>query len=73
MDGRVLERLPHGQVGVVQLDVLADQRDRHRPVAGVDLVHEGAPLGEVGVAALEAEMRMTSASSFSLCMSSGTW
>ena len=54
-DGRVLERLPHGQVGVVQLHVLAHEGDGHRLVAGVDVLDERLPLGQVGRPDVEPE------------------
>ena len=44
---RVAQRLRHGKVGVVQLDVLADQTDAHGLRAVVDLFDHAHPLGHV--------------------------
>ena len=44
----MLERLGHRQVGVVELDVLADEGDTHLAVAGADALDQPPPVGEVG-------------------------
>ena len=41
VDRGVLERLGHREVGVVELDVLADQGDPHAALAGVDALARG--------------------------------
>ena len=45
----VLQRLDHREVGVGQVDVLADQADAHRLGGGLDPRDERAPVGEVGL------------------------
>ena len=49
VDPCVLERLVHGEVGVVQLHVLADEADRHLDLAQSDPLGQFEPLAEVGV------------------------
>ena len=44
VDARVLERLVHGQVGVVELHVLADERDLDLAFEPVDPLDERLPL-----------------------------
>ena len=43
VEAGVAERLDHRQVGVGQVDVLADDPDPHRSDGGVDLVDQRAP------------------------------
>ena len=47
--GGVLERLGDGQVGVGQLDVLADERDLERGLGRLDPLDQRAPAVEVGL------------------------
>ena len=47
--GRVAQGLGHGQVGVRQLDVLADERDLERRLGRLDPLDERAPAVEVGL------------------------
>ena len=54
-DARVLERLVHGEIRVVQLHVLPDERDLDLVVLLGDPVGELAPLAEVGRRRLEPE------------------
>ena len=56
VDGRVLEGLPDRQVGLVELHVLADQRDGDRLVTGVDALDQRAPLGRGRARRGEAEL-----------------
>ena len=44
---RVEQRLRHTEIGVVQLRVLAHQRDLHPPLYAADPVHHGPPVGHV--------------------------
>src|SRR5205814_725004 len=44
---RVADRLGDGQIGVAELDVLADEPDLERDARGPDALHERAPLREV--------------------------
>ena len=44
----VLQRLHHGQVGVAQVHVFADDRDVHGIRRGVDPLDQVVPLGQVG-------------------------
>ena len=48
MDARVLERLVHGQVGVVQLHVLPDEADVDLAAALGDALGQLGPLAELG-------------------------
>ncbi len=68
----VVERLHHGQVGVAQVHVLADDRDRDRLGGGVDPIDERLPLGEVGLARRRRRCRASSSSRPSRCSTSGT-
>src|SRR3982750_824274 len=43
VDGRVLERLDHRQVCVLELDVLADEPDLHGALGGVGALDERLP------------------------------
>ena len=52
----VLQRLVHGEVGVLQLHVLADERDLDELAARVDALRQLGPLAEVDVGGLEAEL-----------------
>ena len=54
-DARVLQRLVHGEVRVVELHVLADERDLDLVATLADPVGQLAPLGEVGRPRLEPE------------------
>ena len=56
--GRVAERLGDGQVGVRQLDVLADERDLEDRLGRLDALDERAPAVEVrdGVGIAQAEL-----------------
>ena len=53
---RVLERLVHGEVGVVELDVLADEGDLDRVLPVGDPVGQLAPFGEIGLPVAEPEL-----------------
>ena len=55
VDARVLERLVHREVGVVELHVLADERDRHLLARLADPVDHVLPLAEVGRRRLDPE------------------
>src|SRR3984893_689981 len=57
VDPCVLERLVHGEVGVVQLDVLANERDRDLALALGESIGELLPLAEVEAADRKAEPR----------------
>ena len=52
----VLERLDHRLVGVLELDVLADQRDPDGAVGGVGAPAELLPVGEIGWRSLDPEV-----------------
>ena len=57
VDARVPERLVHGEVGVAELDVLADERDLDLGVAArPDALAELEPLAQVGLAGGQAEL-----------------
>jgi hypothetical protein len=56
VDGRVLERLPHREVGLVELYVLAHEGDGHGAAHRVDALDEGLPLREVGLGRLETQL-----------------
>ena len=56
MHARVLQRLVHGEVRVVQLHVLADERDLDLAVERVDPLDERAPLFIGATRRLEAEL-----------------
>jgi len=45
----MLERLVHGEVGVVELDVLADERDLDGVLPLADALRQVGPLGEIRV------------------------
>ena len=53
---RVEERLNDAQIGVVQADVFADERDAHMTVHAVDLVDQRAPLGHVRFTAVKVQL-----------------
>src|SRR5579883_3437143 len=53
---RVRERLVDRLVGVVELDVLADERDLERLLGVDERVDEPLPLGEVGAVAVDVEV-----------------
>ena len=55
-DARVLERLVHREIGVVQLHVLADERDLDRLAPVVDPLGQLEPVGQVGLGGVEAEL-----------------
>ena len=55
MEAAVLERLDHREVGVGQIDVLADEADPHRPHRCLDAVDEGLPRRQVDLVLVEAE------------------
>ena len=44
---RVTERLRHREIGVVQLDVLADQSNPHRLRAAFNTVKHSIPIGKI--------------------------
>ena len=48
VDARVLERLDHGQVGVLELHVLADERDAHVLLRLGRAAHGRLPVAELG-------------------------
>ena len=48
MEAAVLERLDHRLVGVLELHVLADERDPHGALGGVGAATELLPVGQVG-------------------------
>ena len=50
------ERLNDAQIGVVQADVFADERDAHMTVHAVDLVDQRAPLGHVRFTAVKVQL-----------------
>ena len=52
---RVAQRLDHGEIGVVQLRILADERNGHALCAAVDAAYHFLPLGEIGLRLAEAE------------------
>ena len=54
-DAAVLKRLDDGEVGVVQLDVLADQRDGHFALRVLEALDQLDPVLQVGLALLELE------------------
>jgi hypothetical protein len=56
VDTSVVERLVDGQVGVLQLDVLADERDLHRPLAAADSLRQLQPLAQIRLLGREAEL-----------------
>ena len=56
VDARVLQRLVHRQVRVVELDVLADERDLDRVLALLDPLGELEPLAEIGGRRVDAEL-----------------
>ena len=56
VDARVLERLVDGEVGVVELHVLADERDLDRLAALAEPLDEVVPLAEVGVGRVDPEL-----------------
>ncbi len=56
VDPRVLERLVHGQIGVVELDVLADERDLDGVLALGDALCQLRPHREVGFTVAESEL-----------------
>ena len=60
VEGGVLERLDDRQVGVGQLDVLADQPDAHRLRGGLDLRDDLLPRRQVERMRFETSMRSTS-------------
>ena len=49
-DARVVQRLLDADVGVVELDVLADDGDAQARLGGADALHQTAPVGQVGLA-----------------------
>ena len=53
---RVEERLNDAQIGVVQADVFADERDAHMTVHAVNLVDQRAPLGHVRFTAVKVQL-----------------
>ncbi len=53
---RVMQRLGHGQVRVVQLHVFADQTDRHVARAVLDALDHLRPLGQVGRGQVKTEL-----------------
>ena len=56
VDPRVLERLVHREVGVVELHVLADERDLDSALALPDPLGQLVPLAQVGLALGQAEL-----------------
>ena len=56
MRARVLESFVNGQVGVLQLDVFADQRDLDHRLAPLDALGQVEPLAEIGLARREVEL-----------------
>jgi len=56
VDTRMVERLVDGQVGVLQLHVLADERDLHRPLAPADPLRQLQPFAQVSLLGREAEL-----------------
>ena len=59
---RVLERLVHRQVRVLELDVLADERDLDRPLLLADALDQLGPLAELGRRARRGQLLATSSS-----------
>ena len=55
-DPCMLERLVHREVRVVELDVLADERDLDRVVARAEPLDELVPLAEIGLGRDQAEL-----------------
>ena len=53
---RVLERLVHGEVRIVELHVLPDERDLHRPVSAPNPLLEPEPVAQHGLLLGEAEL-----------------
>ena len=56
VDPGVLQRLVHREVGVVELHVLADERDLDRALALPDPLGQLVPLAEVGLARRQPEL-----------------
>ena len=54
-DAAVLQRLHHGEVRVVQLDVLAHQRDGDLLLRLLEALHQQLPVGKVGLADLHVQ------------------
>ena len=56
MRARVLERLVHGQVGVLQLHVFADERDLDNGLAALDALGQVEPFAQVRLARRKIEL-----------------
>ena len=54
--GGVAERLGHGEVGVVELHILADEAYLHAAALAVHAFYHGAPLGEVRLRGLQPQL-----------------
>ena len=56
VDAGVIERLVHRQVGVLELHVLADERDLYLAVALADPLRQLQPLAEIGLLRGQSEL-----------------
>jgi len=56
VQARVLQRLVHGEVGVLELHVLADERDLDELPALVDALRQLRPFAELDLAGFEPEL-----------------
>ena len=56
IDGAVFEGLHNAQIRVLQLDVLAHQRDAHRALGRLQLIDEREPLAQLRPPGLQAQL-----------------
>ena len=56
MDAGVTERFDHGQVGILELDIFAHQRNPDLPGGFAGAAGDGLPVAEVGCRRLDSEV-----------------